>query len=93
MMQTTSLRNAIAAIATSTALLLLIPLMAMQFTREVSWGTGDFLAAGALLFGAGCAILWACRRVRQRLRRRMVVAVICLAVALLWAELAVGLFR
>ena len=33
--------------------LLLVPLVAMQFTREVRWGLADFIVAGALLFGAG----------------------------------------
>ena len=36
-------------IVLGTAVLLLVPLVAMQFTRQVDWGPGDFLAAGALL--------------------------------------------
>ena len=28
------------------ALLLVLPALAMQFTREVNWGPGDFAAAG-----------------------------------------------
>lgn len=38
------------AVAASTAILLLIPLVAMEFTDEVSWGPGDFIVA---LPGAG----------------------------------------
>jgi hypothetical protein len=40
-------------IAIVTALILLVPLVAMQFTEEVNWGVADFVAAGALLWGAG----------------------------------------
>jgi hypothetical protein len=75
-----------------TLLILLLPLVAMQFTAEVNWGAGDFLAAGALLFTAGMAYaLWA-RATRTR-RQRVLAAVVVLAVlGTVWAELAVGLF-
>ena len=39
--------------ALATAFLLLLPLLAMQFTDEVVWDLADFAVAGALLFGAG----------------------------------------
>jgi hypothetical protein len=35
------------------ALILLIPLVAMQFTSEVNWTLSDFVFAGVLLFGTG----------------------------------------
>ena len=35
------------------SMLLLIPLIAMQFTDEVNWTLFDFVIAGALLFGTG----------------------------------------
>jgi hypothetical protein len=40
-------------IAFGTALILLVPLVAMQFTDEVNWGVADFVLAGALLGGTG----------------------------------------
>jgi hypothetical protein len=40
-------------IALATALILLLPLVAMQFTDEVDWGVADFAAAGVLLGGTG----------------------------------------
>ena len=40
-------------VALVTALLLLIPLLAMRFTDEVAWSPTDFAVAGALLFGTG----------------------------------------
>lgn len=80
-------------VALATAALLLLPLLAMQVTDEVSWGWGDFLAAGVLLFGTGTAIVLVRRHFGPSLARTAVVAAIVLAAVLLWAELAVGLFR
>lgn len=78
--------------AVVTALLLLVPLVAMQFTPEVAWGPVDFLAAAALLLGAGTAIVLANARLERPVHRRVAVGAIVLATALVWAELAVGLF-
>jgi drug/metabolite transporter (DMT)-like permease len=40
-------------VALATALILLLPLVAMQITDEVDWGVADFIFAGALLGGTG----------------------------------------
>ena len=40
-------------IAFATVFILLLPLLAMQFTDEVVWDLADFAIAGVLLFGAG----------------------------------------
>jgi hypothetical protein len=75
-----------------TLLLLLVPMTAMQFTNEVSWGPGDFLAAAGLLFFSGMAYtLWA-QRVHTSKQRAVVGLVVLAALATVWAELAVGLF-
>lgn len=83
----------LSAVALATVALLLLPLLAMQVTDEVSWGWGDFLAAGVLLFGTVTAIVLVRRHFGPSLARTSVVAAIVLAAVLLWAELAVGLFR
>ena len=44
-------------VAALTAALLLLPAVARLYTTEVNWGPGDFVAAAALLFGAGMALL------------------------------------
>ena len=87
-----SLRKSLVAVAAITALLLLVPLAAMQFTGEVSWGPADFVAAAALLLGAGTAIVLASRWFDRPAHKRTAIAAITLLTLLAWAELAVGLF-
>jgi len=72
--------------------LLLIPLIAMQFTEEVSWTPFDFVIAGFLLLVTGLT----CELVLRRVKGGRLRIVICLAILLLlfliWIELAVGIF-
>lgn len=79
-------------IAISTALILSLPLIAMQFTDEVQWDETDFIVMGTLLFGTGLVLSAAVQHVRGTGRKVAVVAVILLAFLLIWAELAVGIF-
>lgn len=73
------------------AALLLIPIMAMLFTDEVSWDWSDFLVAGVLLFGTGITCEFVLRKVRTFRYRLALCALILLALFVVWAELAVGL--
>ncbi|MGB8705993.1 MAG: hypothetical protein WCD31_13280 [Gillisia sp.] len=72
--------------------LLLIPLIAMQFTSEVQWSLSDFLIAGTLLLGAGAAIQLTLRKITSLRNRIVVCGIIITALFLVWAELAVGIF-
>lgn len=74
------------------AALLLLPLIAMQFTRDVAWTGSDFLAAAVLLAGGGVAYEWAVRTVRRPDRRLMVIMLIAAVVLIIWAQGAVGIF-
>jgi hypothetical protein len=87
------MRRPLLGVALITALLLLVPAVAMQFTREVAWGPGDFLVAGVLLFGAGAVAVLGVRQVRSTGQRVAVVLAVAFGLALVWAELAVGLFN
>lgn len=75
-----------------TASILLIPLVAMQFTTEVNWGGMDFIVAAALLLSFGTLILFAFQKIRRKTLRFAVAAIIFIALLLIWAELAVGIF-
>ncbi|HYG50862.1 MAG TPA: hypothetical protein VD905_08155 [Flavobacteriales bacterium] len=80
------------AIAGAVALLLSIPLIAMQFTPEVKWGLLDFIAAGVLLLGAGLTLELILRKVKTPKVRLVLVAILFAVFFLVWAELAVGIF-
>ncbi len=72
-------------------LLLLIPLIAMQFTSEVDWTLGDFLVMGVLLTGTGLMCELVLRNVKKIEHRLLLIAAILFGFFLIWAELAVGL--
>jgi hypothetical protein len=91
-MSTSKLRRPLLGVALATALLLLVPAIAMQFTSEVAWGPGDFVVAAVLLFGAGALAVLALSHVQGAVRRAAVIGAIAVGLAVVWAELAVGLF-
>ena len=74
------------------AFLLSIPLVAMQFTNEVDWSAFDFAIAGVLLLGTGLACELVLRKVKKTDHRIAICAVILIALFIIWAELAVGIF-
>ncbi len=73
-------------------LLLLVPLIAMQFTNEVQWKLGDFIVAGFLLFGTGFLCEFVLRKVSNKKYRIAICAILIVALLLTWIELAVGIF-
>lgn len=79
-------------IVSGVAFLLMIPFIAMQFTNEVNWSGFDFLVAGVLLLGTGLLVELVLRKVKSRSNRLLLVGVLLLLLALIWIELAVGLF-
>ncbi|KQR70338.1 hypothetical protein [Pedobacter sp. Leaf176] len=87
-----SSKQRVAIIFIITALILSIPLIAMQFTSEVNWDFKDFIAAGVLLLSAGMAIEVVIRNVKTNTARTVLFLIILLALFLIWAELAVGIF-
>jgi hypothetical protein len=73
------------------ALILLLPLVAMQFTDEVVWDETDFAVIGAMLFGA-CGAYELVARMTWNIAYRAAVGVaIVAAFILIWLNLAVGI--
>lgn len=72
--------------------LLLIPLIAMQFTNEVNWTLSDFVVAGVLLLSTGLICELVIRKVKKTNHRIILCGVILAVLLLIWIELAVGLF-
>jgi hypothetical protein len=83
--------RALLAVAGISALVLMIPLAAMQFTAEVVWTLSDFIIAGILLLSTGTAYVVGTRMGRTRAQRLLVGALVGLTFLLIWIELAVGL--
>ncbi len=73
------------------AALLLLPAVAMQFTEQVAWGPGDFVFA-ALLLGGAAATYQIVASGHSRRRRVIVGGLLLAAVAIIWAQAAVGIF-
>lgn len=73
------------------AMLLLLPLFAMQFTDEVNWDETDFIVFGAML-AAACGTYELAARATGNLAFRAAVGVALVAAFLLvWINLAVGI--
>lgn len=72
--------------------ILLIPAIAMRFTREVNWTAQDFLAAAILLGGAGLVYQFAVSRVANRTWRVLGSTALLTALVAIWAEGAIGIF-
>lgn len=80
----------IAAWATA-AILLLLPLFAMQVTNEVAWDLADFVFAGVLIVGVGVAYELTVRMTGNTPYRAAVAVALAAAFILIWINLAVGI--
>jgi hypothetical protein len=79
-------------IGLTVVLLLLIPLIAMQFTDEVKWTLLDFVVAAVLLLGVGLMCELVLRKVNKIGLRIALCVAILTALLFIWLELAVGIF-
>ena len=92
--KTTSVQNKrLAAILLTAAAILSLPFIAMQLHADgVDWNLRDFIIMGVLLFGTGLACEAVLRKVKTTGKRLLFVGLILIALFLVWAELAVGIF-
>lgn len=72
--------------------LLCIPLLGNLFSKEVNWSASDFLIAGALVFTTAFSINLVRNKIKKQSQKVLVCIFILLALALIWIELAVGIF-
>jgi hypothetical protein len=89
-MSKTAYRSAVR-VALVTACVLLVPLVAMQFTDEVDWGVADFVLAGLLLGGTGLLLEVAARKPGKLAYRVAATAIGVAAIVLGEADDAPGL--
>jgi hypothetical protein len=74
-----------------TALLLMVPLVAMQFSDEVVWTVQDFVFAGVLLETTGRLYLLAARKAPNIVYRAAVTVALAGIFILIWLTAAVGI--
>jgi len=86
-----TLSRAILRLALATAFLLLLPLVAMHFTKDVAWGPGDFVVAGILLFGAGLTYQLLSKKAPTAAYRAAIGVAVATVLLLVWVNLAVGI--
>jgi hypothetical protein len=72
-------------------ILLLLPLVAMQFTREVDWSLADFVIFGGMLLVACGGYELATRLSRHTAYRAAAAVALATGFALAWVNLAVGI--
>ena len=72
--------------------ILLIPLIAMQFTDEVNWQLTDFVIFGGLLLGVGILIDMTLQKLKTSKFKTPIIIAIVILFLLIWAELGVGIF-
>lgn len=73
-------------------ILLLIPLIAMQFANEVNWTVMDFAVAAVLLLCTGFLCELMLRKVKRTAFRIILCVLLLLLLLIVWLQLAVGLF-
>lgn len=73
-------------------IILIIPIIAMQFSKEVNWTLSDFIVAGTLLFGTGLLLELVLRKVKKIRTRIILFSIFIASLLLTWIELAVGIF-
>jgi hypothetical protein len=73
------------------ALILMVPLVAMQVTDEVNWTLFDFVVAGTLLVGTGLLYELAARKAGTVVYRAAVGVAVGAAFLLTWVNLAAGI--
>ncbi|MEO6513140.1 MAG: hypothetical protein ABIR37_00490 [Candidatus Saccharimonadales bacterium] len=84
------LKNHHVRIVFGTVGILLIPLIAMQFSNEVKWSASDFVIMGTLVFGTGLLLDLVIKRAGKY--RAIAAIVVAILFVWIWAELAVGIF-
>lgn len=75
----------------ATIFILLIPLIAMQFTNEVNWNLFDFVVAFILLMGTGLTFVIVTRRTANFVYKFAVGSALGTAFLMVWTNLAVGI--
>ncbi|WP_460502147.1 hypothetical protein, partial [Hymenobacter agri] len=83
--------KSVSRLALVTAALLLVPFVAMQFTKEVNWTLADFVFAGGLVFGTGLVYQLIAGQANGPAYRFGIGLALAAGLLLIWLNGAVGL--
>lgn len=83
--------KSIALLALATGALLMIPLIAMQFSDDVVWTLSDFIFAGTMLFGTGLTYKLVTRKSGETVYRVATGFALFTGLFLIWVNGAVGI--
>lgn len=72
--------------------LLCIPLLGNIISKEINWSASDFLMAGILLFTTAFLINVVRSKIKKQSHRILICGFVLIIFALIWIELAVGIF-
>lgn len=86
-----NLSRSLTIVALVTGMILLIPLIAMQYTVEVNWSIGDFIVMGILLFGTGAAFVILTAYSNNAIYKVAMLFAVGSTFLMIWSNLAVGL--
>ena len=73
-------------------ILLITPLIAIQFTDEVEWTIIDFIIAGTLLLSTGLILDFIIKKIKNIQYRIALSIALFIILLLIWVELAIGIF-
>ena len=73
-------------------LLLIIPLIGMNFTNEIDWDLSDFIISGLILLVFSLTANFIINRISNRNRRVVYITILLILFVFIWIELAVGIF-
>lgn len=91
MEKSVKLNRSILYVGVVTTLLLMVPLVAMQFTDQVKWTIIDFVLMGVLLFGTGSLFVVVIRHGENIIYRAGMAVAVGATFLMIWVNLAVGL--
>ncbi|MEX2478297.1 MAG: hypothetical protein WD357_07660 [Gracilimonas sp.] len=83
--------RSVAILTLITGSILLIPLIAMQFTSDVDWSLSDFILMGGLIFCTGFTYLFITRKAEEIAYRVAIAFALLTGFLLIWVNLAVGI--
>lgn len=81
----------ITSVLITTAGILMLPLIGMQFNQEVDWKLLDFMLMGILISGTGLLMVLVARKVKNSMYRATIIMALLGAIFLTWVHLAVGI--